>query len=950
QKQLWGVLCLAQNDPQTKLFNEEEAQILQLVGEMLYIADMRRQQQQTLKANEEKFRSIFENVGVGIAKLDEDFCFTQVNTTFAKMLGETPDAFVGIAYESLAPSVEEVGDRQMFSDLKEFGSVQRETSLYHSLGRTIWVRLNISEVIPKLPEKPYFIAIIEDITQRKRSEEMNDLLMVRDKSLILALAEITYDHYLPEDILNWEGNYQEILGYSPEEMGMDTNSWLSRVHSDDLAAVVDEFSRAFREDKLFNIEYRFLAKDGDYRWMHDRGVLNGERDGKPERFIGVFRDISARRQVEEELRTSEQRYRQIVETAHEGIWLLDQRDVTTYVNPQMAEMLGYLPEEMIGQSLFSFLDQAAIASAQAEFKNRRQGSPSEYDFCFRHKDGDQVWTIIATNLMHGSKGEFSGALEMVTDITARKKVEWEIAQSRDLREAIFNESADALFLVDMETLLTFDCNDKAVEMFEAESKDELIGIEGHILQHRQFTSEELLAIAADIEKMGNWARELEYVTKKGRVFWGSIAAKQITVGDRQMNFVRVTNIDTLKHTEQQLRHTNTELERATKLKDEFLANMSHELRTPLNAILGLTEVLADETYGNISPKQQQSLATIDRNGNHLLDLINDILHLSKIASGQMKFSRSPVNINAICRDSVNLVRQQAKSKNIDLQLKVPEKSLTIQGDELRLRQALLNLLGNAIKFTESDGQINLTVEPNPASQMLTIYVHDNGIGIDSKNLSQLFEPFVQLDSSLTRRFSGTGLGLALVRKIAELHQGSVSVISELGQGSQFSLHLPWQPAGLREETNPPPATIKEPQEKYFARPKPASSSQPENAYPLILIADDDEDNIETIWDYLLSRGYRLERAVNGKEAIAMVHAKKPDLVLMDIQMPELNGFDAIKILRQDFGAKQLPIIALTALAMERDEQRCLEAGANLYISKPFRLKYLVQCTSQLLKT
>lgn len=948
KNQLWGVLCLAQNQDTLGTFSQEEAQILRLVGDMLYITDARRKEQESLKASEEKFRDIFENVGVGIAKLDESFCFTQVNTTFAKMLGETPNAFQGVAYADLTPLEEADGDRQMLADLQETGFIQRETTLYHSLGRKIWVRLNISQVIPKFPEEPYFLAIIEDITQRKRSEEMNDRLLVRDQSLIVALAEITYDHYLPEDILNWEGNYTKILGYSPEEMGMDTNSWLGRVHPEDLEQVVTEYDRACQEDKLFDIEYRFLAKDGKYRWMYDRGVLNGEKDGKPERFIGVFRDISDRKKVEQDLRRSEHRYRQIVETAQEGIWLLDQEILTTYVNPQMAEMLGYSPKEMVGKPLFAFMDDQAIALAEQEFENRRRGIVTEHDFCFRHKTGHEVWTIIATNPMQEENGEFLGALGMVTDITARKLVEQEVIRNRDLKEAVFNESADALFLVDMETLLTFDCNDNAVKMFEAESKESLIGIAGHTLQHRQFSAAELLAIAEEINSTSSWSRELEYVTRQGRIFWGNIAAKQITVGDRQMHLVRVTDIDNLKRTEQELRHTNAQLERATRLKDEFLANMSHELRTPLNAILGLTEVLTDQTYGLLNDKQQKSLLTIDRNGNHLLALINDVLNLSKIASGQMEFIPNPVDVNDLCRESVSLIRQQAQRKQLDIQLELPEPSPSIQGDALRLRQALINLLGNAIKFTESGGQVQLKVELKPMQQLISIHVIDNGIGIDQRDISKLFEPFVQLDSSLTRRFSGTGLGLALVRRIAELHGGSISASGKLGEGSHFSLHLPWEPTHLLSQ-NTSTAVVSGRSPVDTVSILQTNSPTMAKSEPLILIADDDDDNIETIWDYLLSRGYRLTRAINGREAIAETQTQAPDLILMDIQMPEVNGLEAIQILRKQFTPNQLPIIALTALAMEKDKQKCLDVGANLYITKPFRLKNLVQCINQLLR-
>jgi CheY-like chemotaxis protein len=242
------------------------------------------------------------------------------------------------------------------------------------------------------------------------------------------------------------------------------------------------------------------------------------------------------------------------------------------------------------------------------------------------------------------------------------------------------------------------------------------------------------------------------------------------------------------------------------------------------------------------------------------------------------------------------------------------------------------------------GEIQLAITLQPEQEQLSIHIKDNGIGIAPENIGKLFQPFVQLDSSLTRRFSGTGLGLALVRRIAELHEGSVSVISKLGEGSKFSIHLPWSPSSqLPSQTIQNQTLIKLGEESVHNQ---HNSLQQEQ--PVILIADDDDDNIETMWDYLLSQGYRLIRAKHGQEALEFVAQSPPDLILMDIQMPEMDGFTAIARLRETFTKEDLPIIALTALAMDGDRQRCLDAGANIYLSKPFRLKTLVQEIRQLL--
>ncbi len=947
QQQLWGVLALALHQPDIEGFNYEDAQILRIVGEMLYVTAARQNQQQQLRESEAKFRGIFDHAGVGIVQLDQDFRFTEVNSAFAEMLGEEANDFLGQSFLAITATDSSQGDRQFYNHLATTGFVTGEQCLYNSFGREIWVKIHFSQVQAQANESDlhYYIAVIEDISQRKRAEEISRALLVRNQSLLIALGEITYDHFLREDILNWEGNYRATLGHSAEEIGNDTASWMALIHPDDREAVLTEFHRAMTEEnKLFDIEYRFRCQDGSYLWMHDRGVMQGNYQGRSERFIGVMRDISARKESEEQLRASEERYRQIVETAQEGIWVLDAEAKTDYVNPQMAAMLGYSPEEMLRQSLYAFMDEENQVLAKVNFTQRQQGIAGNHDFCFRHRDGSEVWTMISTSPLTNDSGEFIGALGMVSDISDRHRAEQELIQNRDLREAIFNESADALFLVDTETLLTFDCNEKAVEMFERQNKEELIGIEGHILQRQQFTEVELLAIAEDIQTTGSWNRELEFVTKTGRIFWGHLAAKNITVAGRKMNLVRVTDIDQRKKAEQQLLQTNAELERATRLKDEFLANMSHELRTPLNAILGLGEVLQDEVYGKLNAPQRRSLQTIERNGQHLLALINDVLHLSKIEAGHLSIEPNAVSVKAVCSASLNLIREQINEKQQRLQIQYPTISPVIRGDELRLRQVLINLLSNAIKFTDVGGEIQLAITLQPEQEQLSIHIKDNGIGIAPENIGKLFQPFVQLDSSLTRRFSGTGLGLALVRRIAELHEGSVSVISKLGEGSKFSIHLPWSPSSqLPSQTIQNQTLIKLGEESVHNQ---HNSLQQEQ--PVILIADDDDDNIETMWDYLLSQGYRLIRAKHGQEALEFVAQSPPDLILMDIQMPEMDGFTAIARLRETFTKEDLPIIALTALAMDGDRQRCLDAGANIYLSKPFRLKTLVQEIRQLL--
>jgi len=250
--------------------------------------------------------------------------------------------------------------------------------------------------------------------------------------------------------------------------------------------------------------------------------------------------------------------------------------------------------------------------------------------------------------------------------------------------------------------------------------------------------------------------------------------------------------ENLRRSEEQLRLTNAELERAARLKDEFLANMSHELRTPLNAILIIGESLQEEVYGPLTPKQQKALNDVVESGQHLLALINDILDLSKIEAGRIELQLAAVNVAAVCQASLRLVREQAIKKNHRVSLLLPSDSLTIMADERRLKQMLVNLLSNAVKFTPDGGEIGLEVCVRESQAEIYFLVRDTGIGIRPELQSRLFQPFAQLDSALNRQFGGTGLGLALVRRLAELHGGHVHVQSAPNEGSCFTIVVPLQ--------------------------------------------------------------------------------------------------------------------------------------------------------------
>jgi CheY-like chemotaxis protein len=378
--------------------------------------------------------------------------------------------------------------------------------------------------------------------------------------------------------------------------------------------------------------------------------------------------------------------------------------------------------------------------------------------------------------------------------------------------------------------------------------------------------------------------------------------------------------------------------------------MSHELRTPLTAILGLSESLQMSVYGPLTEKQTQALQTIQQSGEHLLALITDILDLSKVEAGKMELKIGPVAVEDVCQASLRIIREVAHKKNLEVAFHLDKAVTALAADERRLKQMLVNLLSNAVKFTPEGGALGLAVTGEAEGSVVRFTVWDTGIGIAPQNLGRLFKPFVQLDSDLAGQYSGTGLGLSLVARMAELHGGSVAVESDgvPGRGSRFSIVLPWAGAlGATDQVT----LANQPTSKRRALVVEASPEGaphlPEvtpSAAPVVLVADDNRLTCSTLKDYLEGQGYRVEIAHQGGEALERARETHPAIILMDIQMPNVDGLEAIRRLRagQDQQLASLPIIALTALTMPGDRERCLEAGANDYMSKPVNLQALSQ--------
>ena len=534
-----------------------------------------------------------------------------------------------------------------------------------------------------------------------------------------------------------------------------------------------------------------------------------------------------------------------------------------------------------------------------------------------------------------------------------------LRHSEERTRLLLDSSGEGIYGIDLEGKCSF-CNPAALRLLGYFGRDDLIGKHIHRLIHHTradgtpLPEEECRALAtcfngkpAHVDSELFWRADgsnfpVEYrshpILHDGELIGAVVTFADITPrrNNEQALYVahaalakeRAKLAERVEERTRELHLVNLELARSARAKDEFLATMSHELRTPLTSILGISEMLVDQLYGPLQEQQIKVIETIHESGHHLLTLINDILDIVKVEAGKMELAWDIVPVQQLCEASLRLIGQSAKRKRQQVTAKIPPDAGLLRCDARRVKQLLVNLLGNAVKFTPEGGSIELKVKTDRRRRQICFCVSDTGIGIPQELQKKLFKPFVQLDSQLTRRYSGTGLGLALVYRMAELHGGRVSLKSTPGTGSVFSVYLPWNP---KQGKSSSPSDDEDE--------KPAAAV---NGLPRLLLADDNAVNAAMLSGYLENVGYHVTCVLDGVELVAAALHQPPDIILMDVQLPHMDGLEATQRLRSDPAFPKIPIIALTALAMPGDRERCLDAGVNDYLSKPIGLKELHQ--------
>lgn len=789
-----------------------------------------------------------------------------------------------------------------------------------------------------------------------------------------------------------------LLGYAKDELvGRNVFEFM---HPDDLRDTQLLFRNLIQSSRArIEHSFRFLHKDGTWRWVE--AVATNLLDVPSVQAIVVnYRDVTGRKQTDEALRRSERILRLFVEHSPAAIAMFDTN--MHYVAASRRYLMDYAlgEQDLTGRSHYDVFPEMPERWKAIHRRCLRGAIEKADEDPFPRADGTVDWVRWEIHPWYEEAGRIGGIILFSEVITERREateqIQRQLRRLNSLREIdlAINTSFDmqvtldvvlreviSQLAVDAAAILLFDSRQQSMDYvcnrgFRSRAIQQMpmkLG-DGYasraVLERRTIHIPDLDDIRGESGNAPQSANE-DFVEYYGvpLIVKGDIKGvmeiyhrARLEVDQEWLDFMETLGgqaaiaIDNVQLWEQTQRHAreleqrvvertaelnqlNLELEHANSAKDEFLASMSHELRTPLNSILGMSELLLEQTRDPLSGYQQKSLGVIASSGRHLLELINDILDLSKIEAGKLDFYPEVVGVAEICQSSLAFVKTQAMEKSIDLTYEEDRTVSKLYADPRRLKQILVNLLTNAVKFTPKRGQVTLQVNADLEEDHIQFSIIDNGIGIAPEDLNRLFQPFVQVDSRLNRQQEGTGLGLALVQKLTDLHGGSVHVESAVGRGSRFTINLPWGRDVLAHSQVGEPRdelSVGSPMEKN------SLGTEAPVRHAVILLAEDNMANVITIGDYLESHGLQIVVAHNGLEAIEKAEENSPDIILMDIQMPAMDGLEATRRLRENPRFAATPIIALTALAMPGDRERCLEAGASEYMSKPIGLKKLLQ--------
>ena len=763
---------------------------------------------------------------------------------------------------------------------------------------------------------------------RQRAEALAKS-MTQDLQRLALVAQKTSNAVVMTDTqrrITWvNAGFERITGYSAAEALGRNPAFLQSDLTD--KATVDRMRDAFVRGQTFRGEILNRSKQGRDYWLDIEIQPLTESDGTLSGYMAIESDTTERRAAKTSLEAALRDNNALLSTLDllGIVSVADQAGRITQVNDGFCDISGYEREELIGKNhrmINSGVHEVAFWSHM--WKTISSGVPWRGEVCNRTKNGALYWvdTFIAPFI--GDDGQVDKFVSIRIDITARKQAQALAKRNADLLQGSIEALDDAFALFDDQDKLVL-CNQRYRDIYPLNAE----------LIQPGTTFEAIIRAGAErgqyqqaLGRESAWVAERLAIHRlpQSRLNQKLTDGRTLRVVERHMpnGYTVGFRVDITE-----LVQASEAAQAASQSKSQFLANMSHEIRTPMNAVLGMLTLLGKT---DLTAKQADYAAKSESAAQSLLGLLNDILDLSKAEVGKMTLEPQPLSLTQLAGDVVVIVNAYIGNRPVELALQLdPALAQRVVGDALRLKQVLINLCGNAVKFTER-GRVTLSIDQihsEASGVTLTFAVHDQGIGIAPENQARIFTGFTQAEASTTRRFGGTGLGLAISQRLIELMGGKLELQSSLGQGSRFyfSVTLPLAP------------------DLAPVQPYMAPADTPTRLTGMrILVAEDNFVNQQIACELLEGEGAVVTMTNHGQEALdAIAAATKPfDVVLMDMQMPVMDGLTATRQIRQTLDANTLPIVAMTANAMTTDREACLEAGMNDHVGKPFNLTHLVQ--------
>lgn len=784
---------------------------------------------------------------------------------------------------------------------------------------------------------------ITDITERKQVED--ELASEKNRiDLIIQGNQLgTWEWNVQTGETIFNNQWADIIGYTLDEIQPENiEIWRSFAHPDDLI-VSDKFLEQHfnKETNHYECQVRMKHKNGKWVWVLDRGkVHTWDKEGKPLLMSGTHVNINEQKKVEQELAIEKQRLNSILEGTNVGTWEWNIQTGETTFNERWAGIIGYTLDEISPVSIETWMKFAHpddLKESGVLLEKHFKGELDYYSFESRmkHKDGHWVWVLDRGKVhqwdTNGKPLLISGTHQ---DITERKQAEEELRWKQSLLNYMSNASPLGFLVVDNRTDDILYFNHRFCQIWEIQAIEEQ-------MQRGELKNNDIipycLPVLADIPAFAESCKPLQdeenrVIVEDEIAFTENRTVRRFTTQIRGVNdeyfgrFYIFEDITQRKLTEAEIHKAKEDAEKANHAKSEFLSRMSHELRTPMNSILGFAQLMEMVEQKENNKKR---LNHILNNGKHLLHLINEVLDIAGIESGKNLLNYEHVQLNQIINDVIDVVRGTALEKNITVELADSPSNLVVSADKLRLKQVLINLASNAIKYNKEGGSVMIKTELQPADAdgktAVRISVSDTGIGIHEEDATKLFQPFERIGADKTET-EGTGLGLVVVKKYTEAMGGKVGVVSEPGEGSTFWIELPQTYS---------PVSIKRQKEGKTQN----TEIYDNNTEAGILYIEDNQANIELVEEILSDYrpSVKLVTSMYGKQTVSLAKKHFPDLILLDLDLPDMNGHEVLKRLLADSATQKIPVVILSADAMPERIKKLRASGAIDYLTKPINV-------------